>query len=513
MQVNYDLREITVPGTGVKYYVNNDIPMLNNFDYIIPKYDETNGIHLELIVDGKKHIVQIKREVYRKYVAPEDLNSDEFRRAYMETRCEIARHIVSQTYMKAYETPSAVQKISIVGLIMGKDAVVQSKSGTGKTHAFLTGLLWNYDPYDAGLQSVFITSSHEVATQIYEQALDLLPKSAKISLCIGHKRTGRTHGGFKSVSTGGKSLYQQINEIKQAQVLVCTMGKFYDLYINRGVINTEYLKTLCVDEFDSIVSSNGNRSNANNTEDQMAQIIMDIPEFTQRAFFSATNDVCSAEIANSYIRPYDHDDDEPITDFDNDNRGPGKPLIISLDSCDNTLDGINQYYVPVHNDREKNDVLTDLVTQCRVNQVCIFANTKARVIAIADLFRDYSRINNIIMPHSSVMHSDMSSNDRNKTFEEFKEGKTRMLIATDVAARGVDVQSVSMVINYDMPDDLATYVHRIGRSGRYGRKGTAISFVTITGSCNEMIKIDEINKISLHTEVEPLPEHVVNIAE
>ena len=506
---DFKFNPIIMQGT-VPYNINRNVDILPEFDQIVPEYNENDGISLRLHENNNVTKVEIKKTVYEKFFYKMDNPSNrELMREYMNMKVDVVNHLVTKTYARGYEKPSPIQKLSIPALISGKDVLAQSKSGTGKTHGFLLGNLFHYDPNDEYLQHIFITSSHEVATQIYQEVKYLLPSNALIELCIGQK-TQSSSGGFKSASKT-RSNYQLINDISKAQVLVCTMGKFYDLYINRKLISTKFLKTICVDEFDAIVGSNNGRSSTKSTEEQMAEIIQSIPEFTQRSFFSATASIEPVEIAFKYFRNWYDMDDQPITDTNVDNRGPGEPLVILLDATDNTLDGIIQYYITLQNTDDKDGVLLDLLMNCRIAQLCVFANTINRVIGISEYINRHIKKGLPLIP-CGVLHSDMTTVARNKIFEEFKNGTVRVLVATDIASRGVDVQGVGMVINYDMPNDLPTYIHRIGRSGRYGRKGIAINFVVSVEGNDEMEKINEINLVSVNSKIMPLPNSIANIA-
>ena len=505
----YNLQKIKVPGSSAEYNINMEPNYLPEFDQIIPKYDRTTGIYIELMEHGKTKRVEIKRNIYEKfYHNLVDPTAVELMESYMPMRVEMTKHLVNKTYAKGFEKPAAIQRLVIVALIEGRDLLAQSKSGTGKTHGFLMGNLFHYDPYDSALQHVFITSSHEVARQIYEQAKNMLPDQAKVALCIGQKRGTSTRGSFRK-DASSQQQSSQIKDIKNAQVLVCTMGKFNDLFINRKLIDTTFLKTFCVDEFDAIVSSN--RQDENSTQEQMANIICNIPEFTIRSFFSATTDENSSAIAHHYFRDSSPLNDEPVDNFEEDYRGPGDPLLIFLDEDDTTLDGIVQYYVELRDTEDKNNVLIDIIRNCRIDQLCVFANTKERVQDISNCINGHIKNGMPLMP-CGIMHSDMSSEARTKIFQDFGKGTVRILVASDVAARGLDVHGVSLVINYDMPNDLATYIHRIGRSGRYGRKGKSISFIVKTEDTDETAKIDEINKVSTKSKVMPLPDNIAELA-
>lgn len=485
---------------------DHEIIQLNDFYDVFPYWSKEHGLNLQIFSKkaGKHLTVPLANTVAWKLLInnASDMTEEEYYNTFVTRKKEfLAEYLIKNTFAKGYEIPSAVQEITVIELIKGNDAMVQFKAGTGKTHAFLFGTLWGFDPTDSALQYVFITSSHEVATQIYNQCKELIGtiQSVRIALCIGQKQTGNTSntGGFKTpISTSSlmnrqRSAKDELDEICKAQVLVCTMGKFHNLYCDKKKIDTRYLKVLCVDEFDNIVASNNRSSNRNrqssimSTEDQMAAIIRKIPENTQRIFFSATVTQEALEIAHSYFRPPEISD----------------PLIILLNIEDSTLEDIKQHYVECQNFMEKKDVLIDLIKQCRIAQAIIFANNIKTAIEIKYLLDQQE-----VPIDSAVFHGNLLEVDRTRIIKSFRDGAVRMLISTDVTSRGLDVQGVNVVFNFDMPERLETYVHRVGRSGRYNRKGCAISLILP----NELQKVNEINECSI-SKMTVLPNDLANL--
>lgn len=485
-----------------------DLNVLVDFSDAIPKYDSENGPHMLFRSknSNKPTFIPLNSSIASGMLIEnsKEMSDDEYFSTFVEKKKEFVEDcLIRKTYAKGFEFPSTVQGLAIPELIQGRNGIIQFKSGTGKTHAFLFGCLWGFDPNDNALQSVFATSSHEVAVQIYNQAKYLLPEGTEISLCIGQKRDGAdpSTGGFKSavgttsLNDRTKTLKEEKAEIARAQVIVCTMGKFYDYLFNRKFITTlKYLKTFCVDEFDNIVASK-TRSKAStvmSTEEQMASIIKAIPPTTQRVFFSATITPQALEIAYSYFGKY--------------SPSIGEPFIVLLDIEDYTLEGIRQYYVPCLSFFEKKEVLLDLLKQCRIAQGIIFTNRIETANEIKYLLDEQA-----VSISSSVFHGDLSSNVRKNIHKEFLENKIRILISTDLTARGFDVQGINVVINFDMPDELETYIHRIGRSGRHGRKGVAISLLLVNSSKDERKKVDGINDCSKQNKMEPLPQDLSNL--
>jgi len=170
------------------------------------------------------------------------------------------------------------------------------------------------------------------------------------------------------------------------------------------------------------------------------------------------------------------------------------------------LEGIRQYYVKVGTFLDKKGVLLDLLQQCRISQAIIFANKKETANELK-LYLDEQEISF----HSAVCHGDLSAIVRQTIHKELIEGKLRLLISTDLTARGLDIQGINVVINFDMPDVLENYIHRIGRSGRYGRKGVAINLILVNSSTDEMQKVERINEVSKAGHMVPLPEDLANL--
>jgi superfamily II DNA/RNA helicase len=229
-----------------------------------------------------------------------------------------------------------------------------------------------------------------------------------------------------------------------------------------------------------------------NTQVQMAQIIDKIPEDTQRVFCSATVTTDALSIANSYFRPYSIE------------MSIGRKLVVLLDDDDYTLDQIRQYYVVCQNQTDKENNLRELLSVLKITQGIIFANK----IETADHLRMMLSHFQFPIP-TAIFHGKLSGVERESIFTDFRKGRYRLLIATDVASRGLNVDGINVVINFDMPNDLPTYIHRVGRSGRHGRKGTAISFILHDGGRNrEMEKVDNINECSQNSKMTALPDRI-----
>jgi ATP-dependent RNA helicase len=486
--------------------------LLNSFDDAIIHLDDKKIPYLNLTdsIDNHRSKADLNYWHLQDRVYVPDLakiDSDQRREAVIEARNRQVRDIITRTYEIGYQTPAPIQKICIPQIISGADCVIQSKSGTGKTHSFTFGTLYHFDIKNPNLQHVYVTSSHEVARQIHQHVCSLLSKDAKVTLCIGNGIGNQTHDSHLTIGTS--SLISQPSggsnrdEISQSQIIVCTMGKFYDTLIKRKWIKLDYLKTFCVDEFDKIIASKNYPSTSMSTEEQMDRVMANIDDIDkrdrhdtnekyqiQRLFFSATVTRKSLDKARSYFRPY------------SDNIGPDFMILVKTE--DTTLDGIRQYYVNCISHSEKKDILLDLLSLCRIAQCIVFTN---KIDAAIDIKRFLD--NKQIPITCEFFHGEMSASDRKQIHSDFVSGKIRLLVATDVMSRGLDLQSINLVINLDMPPNLETYIHRIGRSGRYGRKGVAISMIMETDRDQSLFK--QINSISKSNKLEHLPADLENL--
>lgn len=492
-----DFSKVTLQDFTFKVNRRADAKLLYNISDILPIYTEEHGLHLELENERgtDSSILKLERKVVE-MLAPKhilkELPYEDVAAEFADKKKLIVKELVERSFA-IIERPTPVQSIAIPEMIRGHDAIIQSNSGTGKTIAQVIGCLWHFNPRDTSLQHIFITSSHEVATQIYKNVQMLAPGDADVQLCIGHKRETRPRGGFITGKTNQhETRVQFMRRISGAQILVCTMGKFYDCMFNMKIINTDHLKTICVDEFDNILSPSASRSdNVQSTANQIKNVFSAIPPSTQRAFFSAT--IADAlGCALKYFR-----------------QGYGVPLIALKESDDIFLEGIRQYYVDIRDihDETVNKIYTvlDILQNVRLTQCIIFANHVETVERIKDCIQKEISIT------TAAFHAGLSANERTRITSAFMNGDYKILVSTDVLARGYDVQHVNLVINFDMPSRFETYLHRIGRAGRFGRKGVAISL--ISSGALEMDKVDEINALSPKSQMMELPLAIDRILE
>lgn len=341
---------------------------------------------------------------------------------------ELNENLLRGIYGFGFEKPSEIQKQAICPVIKGGDVIGQAQSGTGKTGAFTIGILNRINPDEKTLQAVVLLPTRELALQVETVARGLSSYMKGVSIALG---------------VGGGSLREQIDVIRSgAQILIGTPGRIFDLISHRlDHSHVMGLKMLVMDEADEMLSSG--------FQDQVRDIFKYVPNDIQVCLFSATLNSDVMRITDKFLRD---------------------PTNILVETENLTLDGIRQYYVNMR-EQDKFTVLMDLYESMSIAQCIIYCNSRSRVEEIGHALTQQNFT-------VGMIHGQMEWNDRKTTMDEFRSGKIRVLLATDLLARGIDVQQVSVVINYDIPRDVANYLHRIGRSGRYGRKGIGINFVT-----------------------------------
>jgi translation initiation factor 4A len=327
-------------------------------------------------------------------------------------------------FAHGFEKPSAIQTTALPPLLQGRDVLAQCGSGLGKTTCFSIGALARADPAKAQTQVLILVPTHELAHQI-----------AGVMNSLSTAIPGmRIH-----TAVGGAAVWTR--DAPPAQIVVGCPGRVYDM-IRRRQLRPDYLKTVVLDEADEMLSSG--------FKEQVHDICQYVPAETQFALFSATLPDYFLDIAEKLLRD---------------------PVKLCVKAENLTLEGIKQYFVALDDDRQKAATVKDLYTHLNVAQCIIYANSVNRVM---DLYEDMLRDNFPV----ACLHSNMERSERERVFKDFRTGATRVLISSNVTARGIDVQQVSVVINFDLPRDVHTYLHRIGRSGRWGRKGTAVNFIT-----------------------------------
>lgn len=356
-------------------------------------------------------------------------------------------------YSYGFEKPSNIQYKSLPIFNSGKDMIAQSQSGTGKTGAFSIGVLNNIDTNLKKTQYIILTPTHELAKQI-NNVVENLGARMNISIC---KVIGKTN------------INESIRELqKEPQIIVATPGRLFDM-INKRHIFTDNIKTLVIDEADEMLSSG--------FMEVLQNIIRCMSKTCQMCLFSATMPQEIVDLTENFMN------------------NPEK-LLINKDEL--TLEGIKQFYIDLKQYNWKFDVLYDIYETINVTQSIIYVNSKNVLNNL------YDRLSRDSFPVSYI-HGDMHSSEREKNLSDFKNGLTRIMLSTDLLSRGIDIQQLSLVINFDLPRNKETYIHRIGRSGRYGRKGTAINFIT-----NEDIEhMREIQKF-YNTKIDEMPQNLAD---
>ncbi|TPX33357.1 hypothetical protein SmJEL517_g03726 [Synchytrium microbalum] len=328
-------------------------------------------------------------------------------------------------YAYNFEKPSAIQQRAILPIIKGRDVIAQAQSGTGKSATFAISVLQRITTDTRETQALILSPTRELATQ-----------HQSVILALGDYMNVQCHACI-----GGTSVGEDIRKLDYGQHVVSgTPGRVFDM-IKRRHLRTRNIKLLVLDEADEMLSMG--------FKDQIYDVYRYLPPSTQVVLLSAT---LPGEVL------------EMTTKFMSD------PIRILVKRDELTLEGIKQFFVSVEKEEWKFDTLCDLYDTLTITQAVIFCNTRRKVEWLTEKMRE----NNFTV---ASMHGEMVQKERDAIMQEFRQGASRVLITTDVWARGIDVQQVSLVINYDLPNNRELYIHRIGRSGRFGRKGVAINFV------------------------------------
>jgi translation initiation factor 4A len=331
-------------------------------------------------------------------------------------------------YAYGFDNPSIIQQKSILSLFDRKDMIAQAQSGTGKTGAFSVGVLQNIDIVSKKVQGLILAPTRELAKQIHDVVAGLgsFMKTLKIQLLVG-----------------GTSTEQDISALKNdtPHIIVGCPGRVHDM-IRRNHIRGSDVKMIVLDEADEMLSVG--------FKEQVYNIFNFLSSSVQVCLFSATMPEELHTLSDKFLR---------------------SPVKILVKSEQLTLEGIVQHLIALEDDSHKYNTLKDIFHMISVTQSIIYCNSIKRV---TDLHEAMLQDNFPVC----CIHSGMEKMERDAAFRDFKCGKHRVLISSNVTARGIDVQNVGVVINFDVPKDVHTYLHRIGRSGRWGRKGVAVNFVT-----------------------------------
>lgn len=356
-------------------------------------------------------------------------------------------------YSYGFEAPSSIQYSTIPFMKSGSDIIAQAQSGTGKTGAFVIGALDKIKVDEKTSQILILSPTRELTKQTNEVVSEMSKYMDVSSLEV----------------VGGTDLFKCRSDLdKLPQIIVGTPGRVLDM-INKGSLFTENLTTLIFDEADEILSYG--------FKETIYNIVKRIPEKTQICLFSAT-------MPQEVIELTDHFMNNP------------KSILVKKEAL--TLEGIQQFYIGVKVSDWKYEILKDLYDTISISQCIIYFNSKVKLIEI------HKKLIEENFP-VSMIHGELSTDERKLRMQEFKSGTTRILLSTDLLSRGIDIQQLSLVINFDLPKSKEVYIHRIGRSGRYGRKGVAINFV----SERDMYLLTELGEY-YNTKIDEMPSNIAD---
>jgi len=341
---------------------------------------------------------------------------------------DLKNEILRGIYSHGFERPSDIQQKSILPIINKRDVIAQAQSGTGKTGSFSISALQRVDFSSNDCQVLIIAPTRELVLQIFSVIINIgtFIDNLKVKTLIG-----------------GTSVSDDINELKNKppQIVIGTPGRIFDM-IKRRKLNIYTVKLFMLDEADEMLSAG--------FKDQIHTIFQYFNESIQVAIFSATmpNDII--ELSNKFMI---------------------NPHKITMKAEELSLEGIEQFYIATSNDEDKYAWIKTIFNQISVAQCIIFANDVNRVIDLNDaLHKDGFPV--------CCIHSSLTKSQRDEVLTDFRSMKYNVMISSNITARGIDIQQVNVVINFDVPNNVHTYLHRIGRGGRWGRKGTAINFVS-----------------------------------
>lgn len=339
----------------------------------------------------------------------------------------LSRKMLSAVHKAGFEKPSAIQAAFIPIAIEGVDCIGQARTGTGKTAAFVIPILEQIDHEAKNPQALVLTPTRELCQQVADQVTKLSVNHPCRIACI----------------VGGKSIHQQVETLKRgSQIVVGTPGRIIDL-MGRNMLNISELEIVVLDEADRMLDI-GFRPD-------IEKILRRCPEDRQTLLLSATLPPPVEKLAKRYMQ---------------------NPQMVDVSAQDIAPTTIRQYCCTVDEDR-KLGLLVKLLGEVRPSQVLVFTRTKRTADRLHAVFAKR-------LPHVAHLHSDLQQSVRDRVMKQFRSGQLRMLIATDVVGRGIDVSSVTHIINYDIPESCDDYVHRIGRTGRLSsdQEGVAFTFVT-----------------------------------
>ncbi|CAM4847202.1 unnamed protein product, partial [Rotaria magnacalcarata] len=362
----------------------------------------------------------------------ESLSRDEFT---LSRLTEVVEHfdqmnlhesLLRGIYGFGLEHPTDVQQYALKPCILGYDVIVQAPSGMGKTIVFIVAVLQQLNTKCKDCQALILVPARELAQNI-----------RSVFLALGEHMNVTYHACI-----GGAKLHDDMKQLEAGvQIIAGTPGRIYDM-LQRSVLRSENIKMFVLDEADELLSRGFN--------DQISDIFTMLPKSVQVIVASATMAFDLLEITAKYMKD---------------------PVKVLIKREERTLEDIRQFYVNVEREERKLDRLCDLFGTLTITQTVIFCNTRQKI----DWLTEKLRARNLTV---SSLHLDMDAKQRNDAIKEFRMGSSRILVRTDLLGCDTDIPQTSPVINYDLPTNRESYIHRIGRSGRFGRKGMAINFIT-----------------------------------
>jgi len=370
----------------------------------------------------------------------------------LEIRPELLRGI----YGYGYETLSPIQKKAIAPILNKRDVIGQAQSGTGKTATFAIGALNSVNLESKTTQVLVLSPTRELSKQTH-----------KVISTLGNVMEGLVVQNI----VGGTCVDEDISIYNKntPHIVVGCPGRAYDI-LRRRIIDGSSIKMVVIDEADEMLSAG--------FKDQIYNIFQMFNRNVQVVLFSATLPENIFEITTKFMKT---------------------PVTIMVKAEQLTLEGISQYFVAIDNDQQKYATLKDIYSFLSFSQCIIYCNSVNRVVDLYEAMKQDG------FPVCCI-HSEMDSEVRDESFTKFRVGEARVLISTNVTARGIAVQQVGVVINFDIPKCVHNYLHRIGRSGRWGRKGVGINFMTR----RDVFKMKEFEEYYA-CEINPLPENLSNI--
>ena len=338
---------------------------------------------------------------------------------------QLRSDLLKGLFAYGYAKPSLIQQRTLLSVAQGRDVLAQAQSGTGKTSMFVLGILQRLDTNLRETQALVLNPTRELALQ-----------TRTLCLALGDFMAVTAHAVI-----GGKSMTEDMMRLESGvQVVSGTPGRVFDM-LKRKCLRVRNIRLFVLDEADEMLDRG--------FKEQVYACYSYLPQIVQIVFVSATLTQATLELV-----------EKVMTD----------PVRVLVKRDELALEEIKQYFVPIERQEWKYDTLKDLYESLHTSHSVIFLNTRERVTWLGmKLQRDHFSV--------SMIHGEMPQAERDRIIQDFRNGVTRVLLTTDVLARGIDVQQVTLVVNFDLPKNRETYLHRIGRTGRFARKGIAINFV------------------------------------